>query len=122
MIVTEGTGLAPRIRGMLGLPALPPSAHEHPLEKSDRSSGWGCDGCGQSGQGKERYRCTQGCDFDFCGDCNAKAGCTAEKLAPQLALLDIPSDGAYYLANQGASVTTASVETFRYNLFCTPTN
>jgi len=112
MIATEGSGLAPRIRSMLGLAGLPPAPHEHPLEKSDRESGWGCDGCGASGQGKERYRCAQGCDFDFCGDCNAKAGLKVEKMAPRLALLDIPSDGAYYLGDEAIAITTASVETF----------
>ena len=49
--------------------------HPHPLEKKEEAGGnWGCDGCGKSGaQCSERHRCTKGCDFDLCGDCNAKA-------------------------------------------------
>merc|ERR1712217_649128 len=104
MIVTAPSGLAPRIRGMLGLPGLPLQPHEHAMEKKeDSSGGWGCDGCNQSGEGKERYRCVKGCDFDFCGDCYAKIlkGPKVEKMAPRMALLDIPSDGAYYLADEG---------------------
>merc|ERR1719473_1139285 len=72
MMATTSEGLAPRIRGMLNLETLPPSKHEHPLEKQEASPSWGCDGCGCAGAGKDRWRCTQGCDFDFCGDCYAK--------------------------------------------------
>merc|ERR1712217_539759 len=115
MIVTDPSGLAPRIRSMLGLPTLPLQPHEHPMEKKDGSAGgWGCDGCNANGQGKERYRCSKGCDFDFCGDCYAKIKeCPkVEKMAPRMALLDIPSDGAYSLADEGVAINTASVEEF----------
>jgi len=119
MIVTDPSGLAPRIRSMLELPGLPLQPHEHPLEKkeSESSGGWGCDGCNQSGAGKERYRCTRGCDFDFCGECNAKAnaGIHVEKMAPRMALIDIASDGAYYLADGDIEITTAAVEEFVAN-------
>jgi len=108
LIVTENTGLAPRLRTMLSLPRLAPSKHEHPLEKSDRESGWGCDGCGQSGAGKDRYRCTQGCDFDFCGDCMEKAGGN-QIMEPKLMILDIPDEGGFYEGAEG-TVTTASVQ------------
>mmetsp|Transcript_69636 Transcript_69636/g.167115 ORF Transcript_69636/g.167115 Transcript_69636/m.167115 type:complete len:479 (-) Transcript_69636:266-1702(-) len=115
IIVTDGEGLAGRIRGMLGLPSLPLQPHEHPLLKQEGTGGgWGCDGCGRSGEGKERFRCSKGCDFDFCGDCNAKAnaGTKIEKMAPRLALIDIPSDGAYYLAEEALTITTGAVEDF----------
>jgi len=113
VMVTESSGLAPRVRGMIQLPSLPPSPHAHPLEKKEHSGGWGCDGCGCSGTAdKERYRCTKGCDFDFCGECNAKTAETPEKMAPRVCLLDIPSDGAYYLAAEGMNVGTADVEQF----------
>eukprot|EP00931_Biecheleriopsis_adriatica_P021436 TRINITY_DN1400_c0_g1_i1.p1 TRINITY_DN1400_c0_g1~~TRINITY_DN1400_c0_g1_i1.p1 ORF type:complete len:477 (+),score=130.60 TRINITY_DN1400_c0_g1_i1:81-1511(+) len=114
IISTEASGLAPRIRSMLGLPSLPLQPHEHPMELSERASGWGCDGCSCSGAGKERYRCTKGCDFDFCGDCYAKltAGGKVEKMAPRMALIDIPSDGAYYLSDEGTSISTVAVEKF----------
>merc|ERR1719195_1012183 len=108
LMATESAGLATRIRGMLQLPSLPPSAHEHPLEKKDGSGGWGCDGCGQSGEGKDRYRCTQGCDFDYCGECNAKIGSTAV-LPPRLMLLDIPDNGGYYAGPEG-EISAATVE------------
>eukprot|EP00440_Ansanella_granifera_P039487 gb/GFBE01042836.1/.p1 GENE.gb/GFBE01042836.1/~~gb/GFBE01042836.1/.p1 ORF type:complete len:476 (+),score=162.36 gb/GFBE01042836.1/:1-1428(+) len=114
VIVTDSGGLAPRLRGMLGFPSLPPSPHEHPLEKSERGGGWGCDGCGQGG-GAVRFRCSQGCDFDFCGDCNDKAGGEPVKMAPRLALIDIPSDGAYYVAEEGLTITTSSLEEYVAN-------
>merc|ERR1712217_552309 len=44
MIATDPSGLAPRIRDMLGLPGLPLQPHEHAMEKNeDSSGGWGCD-------------------------------------------------------------------------------
>jgi len=116
IMATEGSGLAPRIRGMLGLPGLPVQKHEHPLELKEEQSGggWGCDGCQCGGAGKARYRCAEGCDFDFCGECKEKAdaGGGVEKMAPRLALLDIPSGGAYYLAEEGLAVTSSAVEEF----------
>jgi len=36
----------------------------------------------------------------------------ASKIAPRLALLDIPSDGAYYLAPEGTAISTEAVEKF----------
>jgi thiol-disulfide isomerase/thioredoxin len=114
VIVTEGAGLAPRIRGMLNLPTLPLQPHEHPMEKKEAGAGWGCDGCQQSGAGKQRYRCANGCDFDFCGECHAKAMSGGEpvKMSARMAIVDIPSDGAYYLAEEGLSITSGSVEEF----------
>lgn len=112
MMATSGD-LCGRIRSMVGLPTLPAQQHEHPLEKKDSSGpGWGCDGCGKSGEGKERWRCTQGCDFDFCGDCQALAGRTVEKMQPRMALLDIPDKGAYYVAGEGLSISTSTVQEF----------
>jgi len=116
VIATEGAGLASRVRGMLGLPALPLPLHEHPLEKKEGGN-WGCDGCQQSGAGKKRYRCTQGCDFDFCGECYEKANSGEEpvKMNARMAIVDMPSEGAYYLAVDGVSITSASVEDFVAN-------
>lgn len=107
------TSLAIRIRGMVGLPSLPPAPHEHPLEKQAPAMGWVCDGCGGDGSSKDRHRCTKGCDFDFCGDCNKKASSgSTEKLPPRLVLIDIPSDGAYYVAPEHIPITTSEVEQF----------
>jgi len=97
---------------MLSLPTLPPSKHEHPLEKKEGGGGWGCDGCGESGEGKERYRCTQGCDYDLCGDCNSKAQAgRVETLQPKLMMVDIPDEGAYY-EGPGGDVTPETVQKF----------
>merc|ERR1712099_172683 len=74
MIVTDPSGLAPRIRGVRGLPALPEQSDEHPMEKKEDSK--------------------------------------VEMMAPRMALLDIPSDGAYYLADEGVAIRTAVVEDF----------
>lgn len=108
VIATDAAGLSSKIRGMLKLPGLPPAKHEHPLEKKeDNPNGWGCDGCGQSGGGKDRYRCSQGCDFDFCGECNEKAGATT-RIPPRLMIVDIPDNGGYYEGPEG-DVNEASV-------------
>jgi len=110
-MLTEASGIGPRIRGLLQLPTLPPSKHEHPLEKKEGGyGGWGCDGCGRDGSGQDRFRCTQGCDFDFCGDCNEKCKQTPEAQVPRLMLLDIPDDGGYYEGPEG-EITEAIVAT-----------
>jgi nucleoredoxin len=113
VIVTETSGMSGKIRGMLGLTQLPPGPHEHPLELKEGSGGWGCDGCGQSGAGKERYRCTAGCDFDFCGECNAKANGDAKSsvLPAKMMLVDIPDSGGFYEGPEG-DVTTATLDKF----------
>jgi len=110
MIATEGGGIVIQLRKMLELPALPPSKHEHPLEKSQRPTGWGCDGCGQSGEGKDRYRC-DACDFDFCGDCQAKAEEVPPSLPPKLMIVDIPDEGGYYEGPEG-DVTEVVIQQF----------
>lgn len=109
-IATESAGIAKQIRSMGGLPTLPPPQHEHPMEKKDEGHGWCCDGCGGSGEGKERYRCTQGCDWDYCGDCYAKMGSGASH-PPKLMLFDIPDKGGFYLGPEG-DITSASLLTF----------
>mmetsp|Transcript_87333 Transcript_87333/g.219810 ORF Transcript_87333/g.219810 Transcript_87333/m.219810 type:complete len:474 (-) Transcript_87333:212-1633(-) len=109
----SSAGLSGRIRSMVSLEQLPPAPHEHPMEEAPGDA-WGCDGCNQSGsQCAKRFRCTQGCDFDFCGDCYEKAmsGAGKLKLPPRMVLLDIPSDGAFYAAEE-AGITTAVVEKF----------
>lgn len=111
-IVTSSAGLSGKLRGMFSLPVLPPSQHEHPLVKKEEEGarGWGCDGCGQSGDGKERYRCAEGCDFDFCGECNAKVGSTAS-YPPKLMLVDIPENGGFYEGPEG-EVAAITLEKF----------
>jgi hypothetical protein len=60
--------------------------HSHALEKLDKNNGWGCDGSEQGGpdeegcghgmgetEGLERYKCSEGCDFDLCEDCISAA-------------------------------------------------
>lgn len=104
-------GMTSRIREMTGLPGLPPAAHEHPLELKDAGSGWGCDGCGKGGgPDVTRFRCTQGCDFDFCEDCNNKVG-TRVAMPPKLILLNIPDNGGYYVGADG-DITAATIEAF----------
>jgi len=112
IVVTSSEGLSSRLRSMFKMAKLPPLAHEHDLELSDRSSGWGCDGCGKSGA-EERFRCTAGCDFDYCGECHAAAGKSADAQAVKLVMCDIPDNGGYYEgpAFEGA-VTSADVEKF----------
>jgi len=109
IIAVENGEISSQLRSMLQLPALPPIKHEHPLVKSDRANGWGCDGCGQSGAGKDRYRC-DACDFDLCGDCQSRVG-QIVSLPPKLMMVDIPDEGGYYEGPEG-DVTEAVIQQF----------
>jgi len=111
-VVSKTTGgLSSRIRGMTGLEVPPPAAHEHPMEEKDGGGGWGCDGCSQSGSGKKRFRCTAGCDWDYCGECYEKA-CSggSASLPTAMVLIDFPSQ-AFYVAAPG-DISANSVEEF----------
>mmetsp|Transcript_52950 Transcript_52950/g.136776 ORF Transcript_52950/g.136776 Transcript_52950/m.136776 type:complete len:98 (-) Transcript_52950:202-495(-) len=80
------------------------------MAKTDPAAGWCCDGCSQGMDDvTERFRCTEGCDYDYCAACNAKVGAAAEAMPPQLVLLDIPDTGGYYVGPQG-QVTTEAIE------------
>lgn len=101
-------GPIPRIRSMCSQPALPPRPHEHPLEKRDSEASWSCDGCSKDGEEcKERYRCTKGCDYDYCGECQAKTSEKVQPVAPVAVLLDLRKGGYYPLEGE---VTKSSVE------------
>lgn len=46
-----------------------PDVHQHPLQRTQRTTEWRCDGCSSPGRGS-RFRCTgAGCDFDLCQQC-----------------------------------------------------
>jgi len=112
MVETGGSGVAKQIRSMAGLPAMPLKKHEHLLkEKTDSTGGWGCDGCGKNGAGGKRFRCPEGCDFDFCGECNEKAGADPE-LPPNCLMLTVVSDGMSYYTAPDGPITAASIESF----------
>jgi len=57
--------------------------HMHALASSDRTSGWNCDVCRASNNGR-RYRCPDDdCDWDMCGSCwDEKSAAHALKTAP----------------------------------------
>lgn len=106
-----GGGPLPQVRKLLGLPTVV-AKHAHAVAKQDggEAGGWGCDGCGSSGRGKERFRCTDGCDFDFCGACkeaSEKDGGAGEAAAPVMAILDLGDEGAFYLPAEGKRTVTA---------------
>merc|ERR1711871_941854 len=64
---TNTNGPVPRIRELTKQEALPPTAHEHPLEEKPPSGGWCCDGCGSDPDATaKRFRCAKGCDFAYC--------------------------------------------------------
>jgi len=117
LIVTDdAAGLANRIRGMMNLPkaAGEIETHKHPLALfTEGGDNWGCDGCGESGVGKTRYKCTEGCNFDYCGECFAAQGKPREQepQSPRLVLLDIPDNGGYYMSPEGP-ITSETVERF----------
>jgi len=108
----KSEGPAPRIRSMTKQEALPPAKHEHEMAESNQSSAWGCDGCGKGGRdyAGKRFRCTKGCDFDFCEGCQAASGKTMTPMPPKAILLDLDDNGAFYELE--AEVTAAAVEKF----------
>jgi len=110
LIATEATGVAPQLRKLMSLPALNPTKHEHPLEEKDISGNWGCDGCNCSGESaSKRWRCSQGCDFDFCDECYKKSQEKQVPLPAQLMLVDIPSGGVFYDGPSG-EISVAALE------------
>mmetsp|Transcript_66814 Transcript_66814/g.193029 ORF Transcript_66814/g.193029 Transcript_66814/m.193029 type:complete len:479 (+) Transcript_66814:71-1507(+) len=113
MICKSTGGVCGKIRSMAGLQALPPDPHEHKLVQEDSTYAWGCDGCGCDGStAGERWTCSEGCDFDYCSDCNAKVGQAKEAITPTLALFDMEDSHALYLAEPGTPITTANIEKF----------
>jgi len=47
--------------------------HDHTLAPSTRSACWTCDGCERHSKkcpDMQRYRCSEGCDFDLCNACS----------------------------------------------------
>lgn len=106
-----GTGEGPlaQIRKMGKLPALV-QPHEHGVaaEKGENPR-WGCDGCGASGMGKDRFRCTKGCDFDFCGDCHkaSQSGLSDEQKKPRMLIFNLKDNGAVYAPLDGKDDVTA---------------
>lgn len=111
-MITKATGgISGQLRKLMSLPSLPPATHEHPLKEHDTNGGrWGCDGCNQGGRAVKRFRCTEGCDFDYCEECNSKAG-TACSLPPKLMIINIPEDGAFFEGSEG-SITADVVKDF----------
>jgi len=115
MIATSPGGIGGKLRQMTGLPTLPPS-HEHDMVEADGSKGgWGCDGCGKGGDpAGKRFRCTEGCDFDFCGECYEKSQqcpSASEEIPASLILMNIPDNGGYYVGPAG-EMTEATVTSF----------
>lgn len=112
MIAKSAAGIPKQLRDMMGLEGLPPGKHEHELKEHDGNMGmWGCDGCGRSGRPDvKRFRCVAGCDFDYCEECNGKAG-SACSVPPKLMIINIPQDGAFHEGPEG-EVTSETVEKF----------
>jgi len=118
LIAKTSGGISRQLRTMTGLTALPPPKHEHTMEKVDGNGGrWGCDGCGKGGPDAfadvQRFRCSAGCDYDYCQACNekAEAGGGGDVMPPKLVLLNIPDDGAFFEGPEG-ELTSENVEKF----------
>jgi hypothetical protein len=111
-----GGGPTSQIRKGCGLPSLPPPRHQHELNSQDDSGNFGCDGCGANGKGKGRFRCTAGCDFDYCTSCNTAAenpDIPADSKLPVMLILNLSDQGAYYKPDDAqAEVSEANVEAF----------
>lgn len=102
LIANSAGGISGQLRKLMSLPSLAPSVHEHPMEEADCNGGrWGCDGCQSGGRADvKRFRCAKGCDFDYCEECNGKAG-SGSALPPKLMLINIPDDGAFFEGPEG---------------------
>jgi nucleoredoxin len=109
-IATGSSGIVPQVRKLMSLSTLPPAKHEHPMELKEGGGGVVCDGCGQQISG-DRFRCTAGCDFDFCNDCNTKSSGPVTEIPAKLMMLDIPDSGAFYEGPEGP-ITAEVVEKF----------
>jgi len=111
-IAKSAGSISGQLRKLMSLPSMPPQKHEHKLEEFDNNGGrWGCDGCSSSGTADgKRFRCTEGCDFDYCESCNSKAG-TGPAMPPKLMLINIPEGGAFFDGPEG-DVTADSVKDF----------
>jgi len=86
--------------------------HKHELkEDTSGSTNWGCDGCGKGGGSVEgRFRCSDGCDFDYCGECNKKAKEKQEDREPSIIILQLSANGNYYKSS--STVTASSIRSF----------
>lgn len=111
MIGKASSGITVQLRKLMGLESLPPPVHEHPLEEVGSAGGqWGCDGCNSNGRADlKRYRCTKGCDFDYCEKCNAEAG--KDSVVPVRLMCIDCSKECYYVGPDG-DLTTEVVEKF----------
>jgi hypothetical protein len=90
-----------------GIQHAPPYAangeHEHPIATTDRDSSWNCDVCMCSGQGRRRYRCTAGCDWDMCGQCwDQKAAAHEAKFAGDVGTLPVDPSKIPLIGGDGA--------------------
>lgn len=103
-------GPTAQIRTNCGFDAVV-APHEHKLDTADaKAGGWYCDGC--SKRDEERYRCSEGCDFDYCGKCNQKSS-SGTQVDAEMMILDLADDGAYYKQKlAGAKVTAESIKDF----------
>jgi len=108
-MIAKSGGIPGQLRKMMGMQEVV-TQHEHPLEAKEAGGGWGCDGCGKGGGGAKRFRCTKGCDFDFCEECNEKAKVPV-KLLSKFMLLNIPDEGAYYEGPEG-DISADAVKAF----------
>jgi len=112
-----GGGPIGQIRTMCAMTVFGPQKHQHDLKTHDTSGNWGCDGCRQNCKGQPRFRCSAGCDFDYCGACNDKANApstlSAAETAPTMLILNLGDRGAYYNPSADATeVTAANIENF----------
>jgi len=102
-------GVVPRLRRMLSLPTLTPAKHEHPLQSHVSFQEAVCDGC-QTKLTPEtgRFKCTEGCNFDFCSKCNETAVVVVPR-PPKLMILNFASQGTFYEGPEG-DITTEVIE------------
>jgi len=83
----------------------------------DNGGGWFCDGCGIGGQEKEelqRYRCAEGCDFDYCSECidNSKKDLSEENKAPIMAILNYLNEEFFFPREEYKSFSKENLEQF----------
>jgi nucleoredoxin len=86
--------------------------HEHELKKAEGSN-WGCDGCEKGGENASgRFRCTEGCDFDYCDECHEKSNQKSDPRPPALVILNLKDKGKYYKIEPLEKVDATSIRAF----------
>lgn len=109
----NGGGPLGFIKGEIRMPSAL-SKHEHELPKSDRATGWICNGCRKNGANCiDRYRC-EDCDFDYCEKCivECENAIPEDMCVPKMVVLDVKNKKYFDPVGRYAEVNKENVLAF----------